>query len=181
MMELILLAAIGIVVLLFSKRIKKKSESNEATPVEQKIKHRKKEHLTTINERKLYFALQKALDSKYVIHSQVSLIALVEPYEFKDKSKSWAKRMDFVITDTATKILAVIELDDSSHYTEKRVKRDAYVNDALAGHHPLIRLPTQKFYDPKEIASVLEEKAGIQHIFTKQDATHNTYEPSPRQ
>ena len=92
--------------------------------------HRKKEFLTTKNERKLFFALQKVLNSKKcMVHCQTSLIALVEPLE--DKGRAWSKRMDFVITDTASKILAVIELDDSSHLRSDRQARDKYVNLGL--------------------------------------------------
>lgn len=179
-MELIIVLLLVGVVVFFVKTTKPGNVSpntakknDEISPAVLTVPHRKKEHLTTINERKLYFALQKAIDSKYIVHSQVSLIALVEPLSFKDNSKSWAKRMDFVITDKATKILAVIELDDSSHSSEKRKKRDAYVNNALKGHHPLIRLPTKKFYEPQEIAGVLEREAGIPSVYSSQDKSHN--------
>ncbi len=67
--------------------------------------------LATENEKKFLLALQKALKDKYLIHCQTSLIAMVDPVNFKDKPRAYSKRMDFVITDTATKILAVIELE----------------------------------------------------------------------
>lgn len=109
----------------------------------------------------MYFALQKALPSEYVIHSQVSLMALVTPVDFKDNSKTWAKRMDFVITDKSTRILAVIELDDSTHNRKKRQERDKYVNQVLEGHHPLVRFNTERFYEPSYLARVLESKTEI--------------------
>jgi len=136
------------------------------------VDHKKKTYLTTENERKLYFALQKALTSQYMIHCQVPLIALVEP-PYQYRTKSWAKRLDFVITDTASKIIAVIELDDASHNRKDRVERDNYVNYALKGHHPLIRLPTEKFYAPEKIAELLATQAGIANQFT----TAKTVEP----
>ncbi len=126
-----------------------------------KIEHKKQSHLATENERKLYFALQKVLPSDYVIHSQVSLMALVKPVNFKHNSRTWAKRMDFVITDKATKVLAVIELDDSTHNWKKRQERDQYVNQALEGHHKLVRFSTKRFYEPSEIAKVLERETEI--------------------
>lgn len=126
-----------------------------------KIEHKKQSHLATENERKLYFALQKVLPSDYVIHSQVSLMALVKPVNFKHNSRTWAKRMDFVITDKATKVLAVIELDDSTHNWKKRQERDQYVNQALEGHHKLVRFSTKRFYEPSEIAKVLESETEI--------------------
>ncbi|EKF9771356.1 MULTISPECIES: DUF2726 domain-containing protein [Vibrio] len=127
----------------------------------EKIEHVKQTHLATENERKLYFALQKVLPSDYIIHSQVSLMALIKPVNFKHNSRTWAKRVDFVITDKATKVLAVIELDDSTHHWKKRQERDRYVNDVLDGHHTLIRIQTKRFYEPSEIAAILSRETEI--------------------
>lgn len=177
MFELIVLAALGYIVWKFKgKSVSKPIDKPwENTPQKQnhadeaqsrnnaclKVEHKKQSHLATENERKLYFALQKALPSDYTVHSQVSLMALVKPINFKNNSRTWAKRMDFVITDKATKILAVIELDDSTHNWKKRQERDQYVNEALEGHHTLIRFSTKRFYEPSEIAEVLERKTEI--------------------
>lgn len=129
------------------------------------VDHKKVEYLATENERKLCFALQKALTDRYMIHSQVPLISLVKPHDFKHNSKSWAKRVDFVITDKATKIVAVIELDDSTHNKNKRIERDNYVNHALKRHHPLIRIKIENFYAPEKIAALLDSEAGIKNKF----------------
>ncbi len=164
-MEIIiaLLLVIGFFLLTNKLRPAKKKTTFTET-----IKHKKQEYLATENEKKLLFTLQKVLNKdKYLIHCQTSLIAIVDPINFKDKSRAYSKRMDFVITDTATKILAVIELDDSSHSQPKRIKRDKYVNDALNTHHPLIRIPTNKFYNPREIADILEKNANIKNEFNK--------------
>lgn len=123
--------------------------------------HSKQTHLGTNNEQKLYASLRAALPSEYVIHCQVSLMALVKPVDFRDNSRTWAKRMDYVITDQSTKILAVIELDDSTHLWKKRKIRDKYVNEVLEGHHKLIRFQTQRFYDPVYVANVLSNETDI--------------------
>ncbi|EGQ7947957.1 DUF2726 domain-containing protein [Vibrio parahaemolyticus] len=127
-------------------------ESNKPSAVP----HRKNTYLATKTERKFYKVLQELLPDEYVIHSQVSLMALVQPTNFKDNSRTWAKRMDYVITDRDTKVLAVIELDDSSHRQKKRQERDIYVNNALNGHHPLLRFEARSSYDKTHIAAVLE-------------------------
>ncbi|MCF6298334.1 MAG: DUF2726 domain-containing protein [Thiomicrorhabdus sp.] len=159
-MEIIILLFIIVIFLLFWK--KNNSSKNKVHIANEIIRHRKKEYLTTENERKFFFSLRKALDNnQYIIHCQTSLIALVEPEEYTNKSKAWSRRMDFVITDSATKVLVVIELDDSSHLSQKRIKRDKYVNEALKPHHPFIRVNTEKFYDPKKIALILEEETEI--------------------
>lgn len=164
-MEIIFVAGFILLVLFFVAQANPKKKVR--TPKTTGIEHKKHEHLTTDNERKLFFALRKALSAKYLIHCQTSLIALVEPVEFRYKSKAWSKRVDFVITDTATKVIGVIELDDSTHKQKKRIERDKYVNNAFEDKHPLIRLPTKKFYEPKELAKTFEEKLGIENIFSK--------------
>ncbi|MFW7525448.1 DUF2726 domain-containing protein [Vibrio ostreicida] len=63
--------------------------------------------------------------------------------------------MDFVITDCQTKVMAVIELDDSTHKWSKRKKRDEYVNKVLEGQHRLVRFQSARFYDPVQIESDL--------------------------
>ncbi len=161
-MEIILL--IGLITLVMFFFIKLQPKKKVIASKEIKIDHRKNEYLTTENERKLFYALRKALNDKYLIHCQTSLIALVEPCEYKYKSKAWSKRMDFVITDTATKVICIIELDDSTHKQKKRIERDKYVDSALKGNHPLIRFPTKKFYEPNELAKTIENRLCIKII-----------------
>jgi len=128
----------------------------------QEIKHRKREYLTTENERRFFYALKGVLKDKYDIHCQVSLIALVEPIEFKHKKRAYSKRMDFVITDKKSKVLCVIELDDSSHNSKKRIVRDKYVNHALNGHHPFLRFMTKSYFKQSDIAKRLIDEADMQ-------------------
>ncbi len=133
-------------------------------PVEPKntdIPHRKSEYLTTENERRFYMALVSALPAGYCVHCQTALMALVQPVNRKDNSKTWAKRMDFVITDKYTKILAVIELDDRTHNWESRKKRDQYVNSVLEGRHKLIRFPSKRAYCPDEISVRLRSELNL--------------------
>ncbi|EHZ2723569.1 TPA: DUF2726 domain-containing protein [Vibrio parahaemolyticus] len=120
------------------------------------VPHKKSTYLSTKTERRFYKVLQELIPDEYVIHSQVSLMALVQPTNFKDNSRTWAKRMDYVITDRDTKVLAVIELDDSSHRQKKRQERDIYVNNALKGHHPLLRFEAKSSYDKNHVATVIE-------------------------
>ncbi|PWI34157.1 hypothetical protein DI392_08190 [Vibrio albus] len=143
------------------QKAKQPSNSSESAIT---VKHVKQEYLATQNEQKLHQALQAILNENYIIHSQVSLMALVTPKNFKDNSKTWAKRMDFVITDKMTRVLAVIELDDSTHNRKSRQKRDLYVNNALKDHHPLIRIQSRRYYEQSEIAKILEEQAGIKCV-----------------
>lgn len=126
-----------------------------------RVPHKKHVYLSSKTERNFYNVLQEILPSDYVIHCQVSLMALVQPVNFKDNSRTWAKRMDYVITDRNTKVLAVIELDDSSHRQKRRQERDHYVNSALEGHHKLIRFDAIGKYNPIDVAKVIERETDI--------------------
>lgn len=126
-----------------------------------RVPHKKHVYLSSKTERNFYNVLQEILPSECVVHCQVSLMALVQPVNFKDNSRTWAKRMDYVITDRNTKVLAVIELDDSSHRQKRRQERDHYVNSALEGHHKLIRFDAIGKYNPIDVAKVIERETDI--------------------
>ena len=70
------------------------------------------------------------------------------------------KHFDFVICDPGTsKILVVVELDDSSHQREERRKRDEFVDRATeAAGVPLLRVKAQGVYDPNVIAEMIADK-----------------------
>lgn len=127
------------------------------------VPHKKSEYLTTANERKFHTALLEALPDGYTVHCQTALMALVQPVDRKNNSRTWAKRMDFVITDLDTRIVAVIELDDSSHARHDRQKRDYYVNQALDGHHQLLRVQSSRTYCPSFIKSLLANIEDFSH------------------
>ena len=126
-----------------------------------KVEHKRSEYLASKNERNFFIALKQALPSHYMVHCQTSLMALIQPVEWKNNSRTWAKRMDFVITDETTKIVCVIELDDRSHERRDRKKRDKYVNEALDGHHKLIRFKASWSYSSEEIRSKLVNEIGV--------------------
>lgn len=155
---------------------RKKISENEPKRIRSSVvEHHTRSHLASFCERKLYFALNEILDERFVIHSQVSLIAVVEPQDMRYNARTWAKRLDFVITDKNTKILAVIELDDRNHQQERSKRRDAYVIHALKGHHPLIRIPARPSYDANELIDILAKQAGIGGLTVR--PAHGMYEP----
>ena len=160
---LIVFLAAAIALVLFSRKSKlrpKHTDYAKHTDLAS-IRHKKRLFLTTSNERKFFFALKKVCGDNYLIHCQTSLIALVEPEEFEHRARAWSKRVDFVITDGKSKVLAVIELDDSSHNSKKRQQRDRYVEAALGPHHKLLRFNTQQFYHPEHLAERLSKEADI--------------------
>jgi Protein of unknown function (DUF2726) len=56
--------------------------------------------------------------------------------------------VDFVLADSTTRVLAVIELDDSSHQLPNPIERDHLLTRAYAGPLlPLLRIRAAQSYD----------------------------------
>lgn len=68
----------------------------------------------TRNEQAMYFRLQGALPNLIVL-SQVSFGALLTARSMAVRNTFNRKRADFVICEKSFKVVAIVELDDSSH------------------------------------------------------------------
>lgn len=93
--------------------------------------------ILTQNEARNYRTLLEAATRKgYTVNIKPRLADIATP---RNKDQQYManfrrisqKHVDFVILDANTKVRAVIELDDSSHDTEKGKKRDAFVDTVL--------------------------------------------------
>ncbi|PTQ87955.1 DUF2726 domain-containing protein [Agitococcus lubricus] len=112
--------------------------------------------LMTPPERVLYVRLRQALP-EYLIFSQVQLCRMIEVSPEADK-QSWFNRInrmsvDFVIcAPDGARILAAIELDDSSHQRADRVKADNKKDKALASAGiRIIRWPVKGMPNAQQI------------------------------
>lgn len=85
----------------------------------------------TRNEQAMYFRLQGALPDLIVL-SQVSFGALLSARSAAVRNTFDRKRADFVICEKSFKVVAIVELDDSSHDGKKArdEKRDALLQAA---------------------------------------------------
>ena len=114
----------------------------------------KKPFLMTETERKFFFVLERAVRDRYYIVPQVQLSNLVQI----EKSKRWEyalrnridrKSVDFVLFDKEYFTpQVVVELDDPSHFEEKRKERDDLVNALMKKTGiKIIHIPTSGQYD----------------------------------
>ncbi|MBQ7129888.1 MAG: DUF2726 domain-containing protein [Oscillospiraceae bacterium] len=93
--------------------------------------------LFTKNEWQNYKKLKKIAEDKgLVVCPKVRLFDLLEPRSDKKRKLTYrykiqAKHVDFVICDQNMNIIAILELDDNSHYDPERIKRDDFVNKIL--------------------------------------------------
>lgn len=116
-------------------------------------------YLFTRAETTFYHALQNAVQSQYLVFGKVRVADVLKPQT--DNRSDWqrafnkisAKHFDFVLCERASlKVLAALELDDSSHQRVDRVKRDDFLNQAVVSAElPLIRFPVQESYEPAVI------------------------------
>lgn len=87
-----------------------------------------------------FYKRLKPLADEYglCVYSKVRLADLIEPkpkaenpYWMECFNKIKAKHIDFALADEDTAIVALIELDDTSHSRPDRVERDDFVNAVL--------------------------------------------------
>jgi len=154
-----ILLIVVILFILIAAAIKFFSISGEKEP---KLPYLKKKYFLTAAEREFFNVLERAIENKYYIFPQVHLDKLLfvkkgDQDYIKYLNKINRKSVDFVVVEkNYLNPLLAIELDDSSHGFEKRMKRDAFVERALkdAGI-PLLRLKTKRSYGVSEIASFI--------------------------
>lgn len=128
---LIVLAVIGIALFIaLSKKEKEQSSTNAFEHTPNKERPRACAPLTK-HEQLMFFRLQEALP-KLIVLSQVSFGALLTAQARGVRNTFDRKRADFVICDKSFKVLAVVELDDSSHdgREEQDANRDKLLTDA---------------------------------------------------
>ena len=119
-----------------------------------KMPYRAQEALLTKAELKFYVALKQAVSSDTLIMMKVRMGDIIT-CDDRDWNNGWgprisAKHIDFVLIDaTTTAIKCAIELDDSTHRTNRdRIARDQFINKAFAvAGVKLLRIDTKRHYD----------------------------------
>ena len=123
---------IGIVAIALLSMIagKSKKPRHKHTPIHAKAILTKREH-------QFFQVLQQALPRAYIF-PQVSFSAILNTKGFYTRSQFNRKIADFVLCDQNLKIVAIIELDDSSHKGREQqdTARDAMLNEA---GYPVVR------------------------------------------
>jgi len=123
-----------------------------------KMPYRAAGSLLTNSELHFYNTLKQAIDHDTHICMKVRMGDLITCSDREWKA-GWgprvsAKHIDFVLIDArSTAIKCAIELDDSTHRTNRnRIARDKFVNKAfdVAGV-PLLRIDTRRRYDVREL------------------------------
>lgn len=119
----------------------------------------KKKYLLTQNELKFYKLLKQITDKMgLTIFSQVVMYEIVNCSNYSEFNKIRSKSIDFVITDSSSKIQLCIELDDTTHNQQKRIERDKTISEIFekAGVN-FLRISVQNFYNLQELENRIKQ------------------------
>ena len=96
----------------------------------------KSRSIMTDNEQEFFLRLSVALPDFYIF-PQVSFSAFLEPANYSSESKKMSirgtysqKYADYVVTNKAFEVIAIVELDDRTHNEQKDRARDKMLNQA---------------------------------------------------
>ncbi len=127
------------------------------------LPYRRKDYLLTKAERSFFGVLQHAVNEEYLIFSKVRIGDLLYVRKGTEKRQRFQnyinqKHVDFVLCDKeSVKPLLVIELDDSSHQSNRRRKRDNFVDRAMqAAELSILHIPAQQAYNVRELTDQIQ-------------------------
>ncbi|MDV4265430.1 DUF2726 domain-containing protein [Acinetobacter seifertii] len=121
----IFLIAIMVLVIL---SVLKKGESKNRNAKRNPIKGKR---IITMNEQPTFMKLKEALP-EHIILAQVAFSAFMTAQGYATRNLFNRKVADFVVLDKAFNIVAIVELDDSSHKGNEKfdAERDALIHEA---------------------------------------------------
>ncbi|QNX29409.1 DUF2726 domain-containing protein [Acinetobacter seifertii] len=121
----IFLIAIMVLVIL---SVLKKGESKNRNAKRNPIKGKR---IITMNEQPTFMKLKEALP-EHIILAQVAFSAFMTAQGYATRNLFNRKVADFVVLDKAFNIVAIVELDDSSHKGKEKfdAERDALIHEA---------------------------------------------------
>lgn len=86
----------------------------------------------TYNEKKLWNQLNRLFGEEYIITPQVPLSSIIRKKANTKYANELFRTIDFgIFTKTEYELIALIELNDNSHYERNRIARDYKVKDIL--------------------------------------------------
>lgn len=130
-LALLILAIIAIAITIIAKKSNTdKTSPSKLTPLSELNNLTKREPLTP-REQDMYLKLMTAAPN-HIVLAQVAFSALVTTTSKTTRNRFDKKVADFVLCDNKFKVLAVIELDDTSHKGKEHddVQRDAMLKNA---------------------------------------------------
>ncbi|MEQ1345391.1 DUF2726 domain-containing protein [Acinetobacter seifertii] len=119
-----LIAIVVLVILSVLKKGESKNRNAKRNPIKGK-------RIITMNEQPTFMKLKEALP-EHIILAQVAFSAFMTAQGYATRNLFNRKVADFVVLDKAFNIVAIVELDDSSHKGKEKfdAERDALIHEA---------------------------------------------------
>lgn len=128
---ILLIIATAIIVHLIRKtnNINKSIIEEEQKTNEYKTTYIKKKYFLSETEKDYLELIEEALPiSKYIIQPQINLASIINCKDFRKYHSELFRNIDFGIFDNDYNILALIEINDKTHYKNTRKERDIKVS-----------------------------------------------------
>jgi very-short-patch-repair endonuclease len=127
-MQTILFVLLALVIAISLAAIKRKTRSSGRLGASALVMKR---NALTNREQVMYFRLTEALH-EHIVLAQVAFSALLKTHNRPDRNRFDRKVADFVVMNRSFEVLAIIELDDSSHKGRERqdAERQALLTNA---------------------------------------------------
>ncbi|HAV4996718.1 MULTISPECIES: DUF2726 domain-containing protein [Acinetobacter] len=124
MIGIFLIAIMILAILSVLKKGESKNRNAKRTPIKGKP-------IITMNEQPTFMKLKEALP-EHIILAQVAFSAFITAQGYATRNLFNRKVADFVVLDKAFNIVAIVELDDSSHKGKEKfdAERDALIHEA---------------------------------------------------
>jgi len=121
---MVLLTIIILAILSVLKKRESKDRNGKRSPIKGK-------RIITMNEQPTFIKLREALP-EHIILAQVAFSAFMTAQGYTTRNLFNRKVADFVVLDRAFNIVAIVELDDSSHKGKEKIdaERDALIREA---------------------------------------------------
>ena len=145
----------------FESEVRKLHES-EYVPqpiTETKREYETKSSLMSKTEKEFYYAIKKVLPEQFILQPQVNLASIIRKTTAERYQNELFRNIDFCILDSNFKPVALIEINDSTHITEKgRQARDYKVKEICqSANLPLIIFWTSYGINPAYIEKKIKE------------------------
>jgi hypothetical protein len=133
-------------------------------PQEDSYPYRRRDYFFSEAEKNFYAVLEQiATASNLVLFAKVRLEDLLWIPRYTKNILRWrgyvrSRHIDFVLCDKSViKPICAIELDDQSHNTHERIRRDQLIDKILeSAELPLLRIRLSYSYDPTDIAKRIQ-------------------------
>ncbi len=151
---------------LASRPAARKMDPNWQPPAADPLPYTRRRYFFSAAERSFYEVLRRVIPE----HTVFAKVRLADVIRVPKGTDAWRahqnridrKHLDFVICDANLAPVAAVELDDSSHDSEKRKERDEFVDAALtAAGVPIIHVRASRGYELDELRALLSPHLAI--------------------